>query len=192
MSLSVLEGLAAALTLISVLLTSHLRKALYPVGLAATALYAIVFWQAHLYASAALQAYFVIIQLYGWWFWSRGDAGREPGIGTWGWPVIGALLVPAVILSVAVSLALAKLTDAAMPVGDTAILTLSVLAQFLLDRKQIRHWPVWAAADIIAVFVYGSQGLWVTAGLYALLLANVAYGWWRWRRALDRQRQALA
>lgn len=192
MSLSLLEGLAAALTLISVLLTSHLRKALYPVGLAATALYAVVFWQAHLYASAALQAYFVVIQLYGWWFWSRGDAGREPGIGTWGWPTVGLLLLPAAALTIVISLALAGLTDAAMPVGDTAILTLSVLAQFLLDRKQIRHWPVWAVADVIAIFVYGAQGLWVTAGLYGLLLINVAYGWMRWRKALSRQVEAAA
>lgn len=192
MSLSLLEALAAALTLASVILTSHLRKALYPVGLAATALYAVVFWQAHLYASAALQAYFIVIQLYGWWFWSRGDAGREPPIGTWRWTTIGLLLLPAAALTVGVSMALARLTDAVTPVWDTAILALSVLAQFLLDRKQIRHWIVWAVTDVIAVFVYGGQGLWVTAGLYLLLLINVAYGWIRWRRALRLQMDAAA
>ena len=192
MSPSLLEIAAAALTLASVLLTSHLKKALYPVGLLATGLYALVFWNAQLYASAALQAYFVVIQVYGWWFWSRGDRGREPMIGTWGWRVVGLLLIPASILTLIVSMALARLTDAAVPLGDTAILALSVLAQFLLDRKQIRHWAVWAVTDVIAIAVYGGQGLWVTAGLYVLLLANVGYGWMRWRRALHLQQHEAA
>jgi nicotinamide mononucleotide transporter len=151
-----------------------------------------VFWNAQLYASAALQAYFVVIQLYGWWFWSQGDQGREPPIGTWSWRIVGLLLIPATVLTLIVSLALARLTDAAMPLGDTAILSLSVLAQFLLDRKQIRHWVVWAVTDVIAIGVYGAQGLWVTAGLYVLLLINVGYGWMRWRRALRLQQQVPA
>ncbi|WP_168196783.1 nicotinamide riboside transporter PnuC [Brevundimonas sp. M20] len=190
--MSLIEAFAAALTLISVLLTSHLKKALYPVGLLATGLYAVVFWNAQLYASAALQVWFVAIQLYGWWFWSRGDRGREPRIGTWGWGVVAALLIPATLLTLIVSLLLARLTDAAMPVGDTAILSLSVLAQFLLDRKQMRHWAVWAVTDVIAIGVYGAQGLWITAGLYVLLLINVGYGWMRWRRALRLQQAAEA
>lgn len=190
--MSLIEAAAALLTLASVLLTSHLKKGLYPVGIAATVLYAVVFWRAQLYASAALQAYFTLIQIYGWWFWSRGDRGREPAIGTWSWATVALLALPAAALTAVVSWGLATLTDAATPMWDTAILSLSVLAQFLLDRKQLKHWAVWAVTDVIAIGVYGGQGLWLTAGLYVLLLANVAYGWVLWRRALNAQGGATA
>ena len=52
--MSWLEILATAFTVASVLLTVHLKRSLYPVGIVATGLFFFVFWQAKLYASAGL------------------------------------------------------------------------------------------------------------------------------------------
>ncbi len=185
--MSLLEILANVLTLISVLLTVHLRKSLYPVGLVATVLFFFVFWQARLYASAGLQIYFTVVQLYGWWFWSRGNHGKEPPVGDWPWRVVAPWALVALVLTGVIAFGLYRFTDAHMPWGDTAILALSILAQFLLDRKQIKNWTVWGAVDILSVYVYASQHLWLTAGLYVILFANVIYGWLTWRRELMRQ-----
>ena len=83
-----IELLAGALTLASVLLAVRLKTALYPVGMAATVLYFVVFWHAKLYASAALQVYFTLVQVYGWWFWLRGAKGEAPPIGDWPWRTV--------------------------------------------------------------------------------------------------------
>ncbi len=181
--MSLLEIVANLLTIASVLLTVHLKKSLYPVGIVATGLFFFVFWNAKLYASAGLQVYFTVIQLYGWWFWSRGDHGKAPAIGNWSWGTVGLFGLLAAAFTAAVSFALYRFTDAKTPVGDTAILALSVLAQFLLDRKQMKNWIVWGAVDIISIYVYAGQKLWLTAGLYAILLLNVFYGWHVWRKA---------
>lgn len=184
-----LEIGATILTLVSVFLTVHLKKALYPVGLVATALFFWVFWSAKLYASAGLQIYFTAIQVYGWWFWTRGDRGREPPIGDWSWGRVGLVLLAAAVPSVSISWLLARLTNASSPYLDMAIFTLSVLAQFLLDRKQIKHWAVWGAVNLLSIYVYAGQALWWTTALYGLLFVNVFYGAWTWRRA--RSGQAL-
>ena len=185
--MSLLEILANALTVASVLLTVHLKKSLYPVGILATGLFFFVFWNAKLYASAGLQVYFTVIQLYGWWFWARGRQGREPMIGDWSWRFVAGLGLAAVAFTAVVSILLYRFTDAQTPIGDTAILALSVLAQFLLDRKQMKNWIIWGAVDAISIAVYGGQKLWLTALVYLILLGNVAYGWWVWRAALKRQ-----
>ena len=185
--MSLLEILANALTLVSVWLTVHLKKSLYPVGILATGLFFFVFWQARLYASAGLQVYFTLIQLYGWWFWARGRQGHEPAIGNWSWRFVALLGLAAAVFTAVVSYALYRFTDAQTPLGDTAILALSVLAQFLLDRKQIKNWIVWGAVDAVSIAVYGGQKLWLTALVYLILLGNVAYGWLMWRAALKRQ-----
>lgn len=177
------EGAATALTLISVLLAARLKVALYPVGIAATALFFFVFLEAKLYASAALQVYFTAFQIYGWWFWLRGSRGSAPPVGDWSWRIIGLLAIPAVVLTIAVSLALWAWTDAAAALGDTAILALSVLAQFLLDRKQLKSWIIWAAVNILSIGVYSASGLGLTAVLYLVLLANTVHGWLIWRAA---------
>ncbi len=183
--MGIVEILANLFTLISVVLSVHLKKSLYPVGIVATVLFFFVFWNAHLYASAGLQVYFTLIQLYGWWFWWRGDHGREPPIGDWPWTTVAMMGAGAAVFSVVVSLALYRFTDAKTPVGDTAILALSVLAQFLLDRKQMKSWIVWGVVDAVSIRVYAGQHLWWTTGLYVVLLGNVVYGWVVWRRARE-------
>ena len=185
--MSLLEVLANLFTVASVLLTVHLKKSLYPVGIVATALFFFVFWQAKLYASAGLQVYFTVIQLYGWWFWARGQDGHAPPIGDWSWRFIALLGLGAAVFTAVVSMALYRFTDAKTPVGDTVILALSVLAQFLLDRKQMKNWIVWGAVDTISIVVYGGQHLWLTTVVYLILLANVVYGWLVWRAAMKRQ-----
>ena len=187
--MSLVEAAATAFTLVSVLLAARLRVALYPVGIAATALFFFVFVEAKLYASAALQIYFTAFQLYGWWFWLRGDHGQVPTVGDWSWGTIGLLAVPAGVLTVAVSTVLATWTDASAPLGDTTILALSVLAQFLLDRKQLKSWIVWAAVNVVSIVVYSANGLGMTAILYVVLLANTLHGWLTWRAA---RREAAA
>jgi len=182
-----LEAAATALTLISVLLAARLKVALYPVGLGATALFFFVFLEAKLYASAALQVYFTAFQIYGWWFWLRGARGREPAVGDWPWRTIALLAIPAMVLTIAVSLALSSWTDAAAPLGDTAILALSILAQFLLDRKQLKSWVIWAVVNILSIGVYAASGLGMTALLYLVLLANTVHGWLTWRAARNRE-----
>lgn len=65
---------------------------------------------------------------------------------------------------------------------DSAIFALSALAQFLLDRKKLETWIVWALVNVLSVFVYASQELWLTTALYCGLLANCAWGWSEWRK----------
>lgn len=181
--MSPLEIWATVFTVASVLLTNFRSKTLYPVGIVGTILFFFVFWNAKLYASAGLQVYFTLIQLYGWWFWSKGNNGAEPPIGNWSWKTVGLLLIPASALTVVVSTVLNIFTDAHSAFLDTAIFALSVLAQFLLDRKQQKNWAVWGAVNVLSIYVYASQHLWITTALYVGLLLNVFVGWTMWKRA---------
>jgi nicotinamide mononucleotide transporter len=57
-----------------------------------------------------------------------------------------------------------------------------VTAQVLLSRKVLENWIFWIAVDALAVGVYASQGLHLTAALYGALLAMASWGLWEWRR----------
>jgi nicotinamide mononucleotide transporter len=192
MAISLLEVAANAFTLASVVLTVRLRVSTYPVGIVATALFFFVFWTAHLYASAGLQAYFTVIQIYGWWFWLRGDHGRAPPVGNWSWRIVSAFGLFAALFTWAVSWGLDRFTDARSPLLDTAIFALSALAQFLQDRKQLKSWVFWGVVDVLSIVVYGGEKLWLTTALYAFLLVLVLVGWADWRKAMKREDVARA
>ncbi len=185
-----LEAAATAATVFSVLLTVRRSLWQYPVGIAATLLFMGVFARADLYASTALQVAFLAVQVYGWWFWMRGDAGRAPPIRLWPTRLILAVLAVALGLAGATGLALDRFTNAAMPMADAAILGLSLGAQFLLDRKVAQHWFVWMAVNVLSIAVYAGRGLELTALLYVGLLANAAWGWLIWKRNLGERSRA--
>lgn len=178
-----LEILAIIFTLLSVFLTNFCKKSLYPIGILGTVLFFFVFWNAKLYSSAWLQVYFTFIQFYGWWFWYKGNKGQEPAIGNWGWKTIGLLLIPVSILTLWITYILNVFTDAPIAFWDTLILCLSVLAQFLLDRKQQKHWFIWAAVNVLAIYVYSSQQLWLTTVTYVILLLNIPFGIRLWNKS---------
>ena len=179
-----MEIMAIFFSILSVFLTNIRFKSLYPIGILGTLLFFFVFWQAKLYASAGLQIYFTLIQLYGWWFWSKGgNEGKEPAIGNWSWKTIGLLLIPTTLITIMSSHFLNIYTDANMALWDTLILCLSVLAQFLLDRKQQKHWIIWAIVNVISIYVYSTQNLWLTSATYVLLLLNIPVGWYLWKNA---------
>ena len=180
---SILEIAASVVTIACVILAARNKIISYPVGIIGTILFFFVFWSANLYASAFLQLYFLPIQVYGWWFWTRGDKGKEPVITDWSWQAVGGLLMIAVFLTYGA----AHLLKIAMPTQalaqwDVAILTFSVLAQFLLDRRIMKTWWVWLAVNTISVPVYASQGLYLTAIVYGLLWFNVFHGLMQWKK----------
>lgn len=177
------EATAVVATVASVMLTVRRSLWQYPVGLVATALYLVVFTRSHLFASASLQIVFMAVQTYGWWFWLRGDAGARPPLRSWPLRRLAAVCTIAVAGGTLAAVGLGELTSARLPLADSLILGLSLGAQFLLDRKVLQHWAVWAVVNVLSIVVYGSQGLWLTSLLYMGLLANTALGWVMWRRA---------
>jgi nicotinamide mononucleotide transporter len=78
------------------------------------------------------------------------------------------------------------MTDAANPFIDSMVLALSILAQLLMVARKIETWPVWLAVDCIAVPLYASKGLWLTAAAYAFFLILVVMGWLRWSKLISR------
>jgi len=187
-----LELTATLLTLACVLLAVKRNIWTYPVGIVGTALFFVVFWNARLYSSAALQIVFVLAQAYGWWFWLYGAGGARPRVGSWPWLAVATLCAGALAAAYALARIVSAATDAQMAFADAAIFALSVAAQFLLDRKKIENWAVWGVVNALSVYVYASQGLWATTALYVVLFLNVFWGWYEWRKEMKSAAPAAA
>lgn len=179
-----LEIAATAFTLVCVVLAVQRSLWQFPFGVVGTGLSFFMFLGGSLYSSAALQVFFLAVQFYGWWYWMKGHRGGRPPIRTTRPRLVAGLCAGAFILAVPLGLAFDTWTDAQNPMLDAGIFTLSVVAQFLLDRKRIENWPIWAVINVVSVYVYASQELWIYAGLYVFFFFNAFWGWWEWRNEL--------
>ena len=182
--MSPLELVAAILGLCNIVLIARRTLWNYPFGVVMVCLYFVVFWQARLYSAAGLQVFFLASQLYGWWYWRRAVTGSEPvpvrSLGPRG--VIIAVML-GILGTLLLGLVMSRLTNAAAPWWDAGNAAFSMTAQILTDRRQIESWPLWIGINILSVWLYASQGLFATAGLYAIFLCIACWGWDQWRRA---------
>ncbi len=183
------ELAAAALGLVNVALVARRSLWNYPFGIAMVALYFFVFADAKLYSDALLQIFFLVIQLYGWWNWSRSDrvdhgvaVGRLSTSARVGW-IVGTALA-----SIVWGAMMARFTDAAAPYADAAVAGMSVAAQILQSQRRVESWLLWIAVDILAVGLFWSRGLVPTAILYAIFLGMAVWGLLAWRAKLGAER----
>lgn len=181
------EAAAALLGLINIVLVVRRSVWNYPFGLAMVALYAWLFAQpeVRLYSDAGLQLFFFVVQLYGWWNWSRSqaDAGEVRVLRLAGGPrvAMGAVVAGATLGWGAL---MYRFTDAALPWWDAFIAMASVAAQLLMARRFLENWYLWIAVDVVAIGVYATKDLMITAFLYTVFLVLSIVGLSQWRKAL--------
>jgi nicotinamide mononucleotide transporter len=180
--MSPIEIIAFLLGLANVVLLIRRSIWNYPFGIAMVALYFMIFWDAKLYSDAALQIFFIVVQGYGWWAWSRGwrsgvvDVRTMDASARLGWGVATALL------TALWGTAMHRYTDASLPYWDASIAMMSVAAQVLMTRRFVENWAWWVAVDAVSIGVYAAKGLWLTMVLYVIFLVLAAAGWIAWRR----------
>jgi nicotinamide mononucleotide transporter len=156
----------------------------WPVGLVQVAVYAWVFFDAHLYSDALLQVAFFLIQAYGWWHWWRGRTpAHELPVTRLGPAATAGAIVAGLVVTAAWGTLMHRTTDAALPYWDAFILIFSLIAQWLQARKKLENWPGWLVVNTVAVGVYWAKDLRLTAGLYVAFWLLALWGWREWRRA---------
>jgi nicotinamide mononucleotide transporter len=158
----------------------------FPVAMAMVTCIGIVLFDARLYAETGLQAFFFVVNAWGWWLWTRAKgAGDEVPVRWMAWPArVGWALATAAI-SVALGLGLARWTDAALPMADSAVTGMSIAAQLLLSFRRIENWALWIVIDIVSIALYVNRDLHLLAVLYAGFLVLSVVGLRAWTRAAN-------
>lgn len=182
-TLGVLELVASALTIICVFQLAKQNIWNFLWGSIAVILFGYIFYKSHLYADTVLQwGYYLPIQFFGAWFWYyQGDEGKNtlhPRGMTHGEQVLTSLSI--ILGTGIVGTLFWKYTNASYPGWDSFILVASVVAQYLLSKKFTENWVLWIMVDIVAIPLYFVKELYVTSGLYVILLCICIYGIFQW------------
>lgn len=181
-ALSRAEALGAGLGLLMVLGNLRVRPWAWPLAIASSALYGLVFWEARLFADAALQLLFIAVAAWGWWRWTHQPAAAGSNMPAVGW-LSGRGRMLALAATALGTLALALLLQragGAAAWADGFVTAGSVVSQVLLVRKRVENWWGWVAVNAVAVGLFLHQGLGPTAALYALFLLVALQGARHW------------
>ena len=169
-----------------------IRQSIYtwPAGIITSVLYCWVFFVAKFYAGMGLQAYYVVISIYGWWCWQKGgdsDSGEVKLCVSYSnrnlW--IKLFFINLFLTSLMYYL-LSRYTDSPIPFGDAFTTSLSIIATWMLARKKIEQWLIWIFIDLVSVGLYVYRGLYPTVILFIVYAAMAVIGFYEWRKELQK------
>lgn len=156
----------------------------FPVAMAMVTCIGFVLFEARLYAETGLQVFFFVVNAWGWWLWTRAKGADDAVPVRWmAWPARIGWAAATAAISVALGLSLARWTDAALPMADSAVTGMSIAAQLLLSFRRIENWVLWIVIDIVSIALYVNRELPLLAVLYAGFLVLSVVGLRAWTRA---------
>jgi len=190
---SCVELIGVVLGIVTVYLSAKENIWSWPTALVNAAMFVIVFFRTGLYSDFGLQIIYFVLSLYGWYEWLYGGANRSElhvtrtparlwliflmtGLGSW-----------AVLSSIT-----SRLPNAALPFMDSALVTVSLIAQYMMTKKYLENWILWIVVDVFYVGMFIYKKLNLTAFNYLVYLGLAVVGYIAWRRSLAEQSAVVA
>ncbi|GAB16617.1 putative PnuC family transporter [Gordonia effusa NBRC 100432] len=163
-----------------VLLASYRKIWTFPVGIVNNLVFIVLFVSTGIYANAGLQVVYLALGLHGWRNW-HAQQGQPEFVLRMPRAAIPALVGAGVAATTALTWLLSAHTDSTVPFVDAATTSVSLVAQYMLNRRWLECWIVWIVVDIAYVALYFSVGLPITAALYVLFIGLCVQGMLSWR-----------
>lgn len=177
---------------IYIILEIRQKNFMWVVGILTSVAAMWVFFRQGLYASFALNAYYLVTSFIGLWQWGRAkmmlkQTDDAPGQGDdihLNRLTLKAIAVSALVV-VAGTFVLSEVMavlENPMSVMDASVAVLSAVATWWLVRSYLEQWWLWIIADALSTIMCATQGLWWMTALYAAYSLSAVYGYIHWKR----------
>lgn len=160
----------------------------YPVGLVNTVIYIYLSYKGHLLGEAAVNIYYTIMSVYGWWLWAKKDKEHHQVVhisySNSPWIVYQFLFFAAFYLALYVALSYLKQSFApgAIPWADSFAAATAFTGMWLMAKKKVESWYWWIATNIASVPLYFVKQYVFTSVFYVVLLIMAFFGLAEWKR----------
>lgn len=190
----VLEAIVFVFGILSVWFAKKENIWVYPTGLVATVLTVYLLFRDGLMGDMAMNFYFSIMSIYGWWNWSRTKNNKkvvqisrttvkEKGIGF-------ALFV----VTMLVTYGIYNVFDVEVTTSNYIdIFTSGIFftAMWYMALKKLENWTLWIVANIITVPLYAYRG-WGMLSLQYLIFTIIAIqAYLAWKKSINNSLQTL-
>lgn len=204
--LPLVEIIAAVMGVISVWFARANNILVYPTGIVSVTLYVIICLNVQLYADAFINFYYLLMSIYGWYFWLRGGKfqhtesdvsaaaldtpvedkpeAEKAHITTNSLTENLRYLVFTALVYLALGYLLSHYTDSDVAWVDAFTTAMFVTAMYAMAKKKIEHWIFWILGNAVSIPLYMYKGLPVTAVQYVIFLILAIWGFAVWYRKL--------
>jgi nicotinamide mononucleotide transporter len=187
----ILEWLAVLLGIAEVLLAKANKITLYPAGIAATLLATYILFAVGLYAECLLNIYYLVMSVYGWWYWVK-KKDQPPVKITWSnkreWLIVISIVVAGFGL---LYFALVQFTSSTVPIWDAWVSATAWAGMWLLAKRKIENWILLNISNAFAIPLLFYKQLPLFALLTLFLFIVAVLGFFQWKKIIRQEKTAL-
>ena len=177
-----LQWIATITSVAEVLLARVNNILLYPAGIISTLLTMYILYKFELYADSLLNGYYMVMSIYGWWYWMKKK--DHPAVPISICSSRDRLIVGAIVgIGFAVLyILLKKWTPSTVPVWDAWVSATAWAGMWLLARRKVENWVLLNISNIFAIPLYFYKQLPLFAVLTIILFIVAVFGYFDWRK----------
>jgi len=182
------------------------------VGIISVLLYVYICIKVALYADAAVNFYYFIVSLYGWYFWKHGGRlqdKQQPAV------EIDSVLIDeepklheearitksnlveniftvvfTFLIGVLLGFVLEQFTDSTVPYWDGMTTAIFITAMWLMAKKRIENWIYWIVGDAACIPLFLYKGLCLSSVQYLIFTVLAIAGYLSWYSKLQKNSPA--
>ncbi|MDA3616256.1 nicotinamide riboside transporter PnuC [Polluticaenibacter yanchengensis] len=188
-STSWLEWFGVGFSVTQVLLSRANNPKNYFFGIAGILLTIFVMYQSKLYAEMLLNVYYLVMSIYGVWFWML----KKNEVYT---PITFStkkdLAVTLGIVGVAFLLlfsVLKNFTSSDVPVWDAWVSATAWAGMWLMAKRKVENWILLNISNIFAIPLLWHKELYLYSLLTAFLFIVAVFGYFNWRRIIKEEQE---
>ena len=180
-----LEGVAVIMGLSSVWFAKQDKVWVYPTGMISTSIYVYILFKAGLIGDLLINAYYFIMSIYGWIFWTQ----QKEGIVLHQIDTMSSsekkssfyfLLISIVFVGI-LYIYFGKWDSWSAPI-DTITTAIFFVGMWLMARRKITHWIYWIIGDLVSIPLYLYKGLALTSLQYLIFTLIAIFGYIEWKK----------
>jgi len=184
-----LQWLGLILGVAEVILARNNKIALYPTGIAASAISIFLLWEAGLYGECILSLYYIVMSIYGWWYWIKKKHLPPVEISYSNrseWKTVITMVVAGYLL---LYIMLRYYTPSTVPHWDALVSATAWAGMWLLARRKIENWILLNISNAMAIPLLFYKGLALYALLTIFLFVVAVQGYFIWKKIVNRRNE---
>ena len=183
-----LEISAVFTGIISVWFAKKENILLYPIGTVSVLIWIYLCWIAEIYSQAVINLFFFVMNIYGWYNWSRKDNSEKNKVQIKFsslkenlFYIIVAGLLTWLIYSALSNLEILNFNWKFVLI-ESFITTLNFIAMWLMAWKRVENWVLWIIADIFCIPLFVFKEYYLSVAQFSIFIIIAFMGYFEWKK----------
>jgi len=181
-----LESIAVLFSIIYVILVAKESIWCWTAAIISVSLYIFICYEAKLYAETALQFFYLIMAVAGYFFWKESPDKKQLDIKELSIGNHALILFAGIIFTLILGYVLTIYTQAKLPLLDSFTTIFSIIATFMVIKKILENWLYFIAIDLVSIHLYNTRDLQQTAILFVLYAIIACVGYYNWVSLMEK------